>query len=49
MVLFKVMNILMDNIWNMVFLIIGKIWKFLESEFNEVVRDEDCLFNFVKK
>lgn len=49
MVLFKVMNISMDNIRNTVSLITGKLRKSLESEFNEVARDEDRLSNLVKK
>ena len=49
MVLFKVMNISMDKIQNMVSLVTTKLRESLESEFSEVAKYEDRLSNLIKK
>ncbi|XP_020621612.1 dual serine/threonine and tyrosine protein kinase-like isoform X2 [Orbicella faveolata] len=49
MVLFKIMNIAMDGVRKAVSSITKMLRESLESEFNEVTRDEDRLFNLVKQ
>lgn len=49
MVLFKVMNISIDQVRKAVDVITGKLRNSLEREFNEVAREDDRLSNLVKR